>query len=97
MNPNTLNLVGLVLNLVGTIIAAFSATQYFLAVHAGLSMLETTLNAYLDNDKFIPSFRNADKMRNKTLKTSGAWTLIGVVLIAIGFALKVAAIFVVAP
>lgn len=86
-----LNLVGLVLNLVGTIIVSFFAGSLMTRIHTALMTHQTTLEAYLSGQRDIPLFTGLDAGRADELKRSESRLRCGLWLIVIGFILQAVA------
>jgi hypothetical protein len=87
-----LNLIGLVMNLLGTIVAGVSAGSFLTSVCAALSATEVTLQTLFSQARGIPLFVNMDKSRDKAFKSMARWTTTGLVLIGLGFLIQVTAL-----
>ncbi|MBI2812957.1 MAG: hypothetical protein HYX71_01575 [Opitutae bacterium] len=83
-----INLIGLVLNLVGTIIVSLSAGSLMTRVHTALVAHQTTLEAYLGGERNIPLFTGLDKGREEEVRRSGTRLRVGLWLIVLGFILQ---------
>ena len=86
-----LNLIGLVLNLVGTVIVCFSAGSLMTRIHTALMAHQTTLEAYLSGRRDIPLFTGLDEGRGDELKRSESRLRGGLWLIVVGFVLQAVA------
>jgi hypothetical protein len=84
---------GLVLNLIGTVIVGLSATRVLTSIHAALMMHQTTIEAWLGGSKDVPIFTGVDESRERELKKSARLVAIGLWFIIAGFLLQVASAF----
>jgi hypothetical protein len=94
MNAQTLNLVGLSINVLGTLVAALSGGLYLKLVNTSISALETTLQAYFSPSRGVPVFTGLDKHRETAMRRGLIGVGWGLVLIVIGFIFQIIALFV---
>jgi len=81
--------IGLLLNLIGTLIVSVAANTYMLCVHTALLAQELTTQANLSNSQVVPVFTGLEQSREKELKKSSIWVRVGLWIIAVGFVLQV--------
>jgi hypothetical protein len=89
---NIINLIGLVLNIVGTVIVSISGGGLLRSFHTSLMATETTLAAYLSNQRDIPLFTGLDSTREKQMNAGQKWLTFGLIIVVLGFILQVAAL-----
>jgi hypothetical protein len=88
-NMTIINVAGLILNIVGTIIVSVCGGGLLTTIHTALIAHQVTLHAYLTGERNIPLFTGLDESRERQMKKSQRWLVSGLILIAIGFALQV--------
>lgn len=86
-----LQLVGLAANLIGTIMVSFAGGLYFRLVDTSLGALETTVHTFLSGQQIVPAFTGLDLHRARAMKRSKRAVVVGLLLIALGFALQLIA------
>jgi hypothetical protein len=84
--------IGLVLNLVGTLIVSLSAGTVMVCIHSALMAHQTTLEAYLGGERNVPVFTGLDETRKRELDKSAAKLKVGLRLIVAGFLLQAVAL-----
>jgi hypothetical protein len=85
---NTLNLIGLILNLTGTILVSICAGRVMTCMHTALMAHQLTLETYFAQTREIPVFTGLDDTRDKELKRSNRLLRFGLILIITGFLLQ---------
>lgn len=85
---NTLNLIGLISGFIGSIILAFSLSSIvsMLSLLVSAIELDTVSNGEM-------KATGLDVHMDKSKKVSGFWTTVGLIFLASGFALQIAAAF----
>jgi hypothetical protein len=86
-----INLIGLVLNLIGTIVVCFSAGSLLTQIHTALMAHQVTLEADLGGHRAVPVFTGLDEGRAKELKLTNTRLRIGLWIIVVGFVLQAVA------
>ena len=87
-----LNLVGLILNLIGTVIVSFSAGSLFTRIHTALMAHQLTIESMLNRQQAeIPLFHGLEKGRAEEVKKADQKLVIGLVIIVVGFVLQAVA------
>jgi hypothetical protein len=88
-----LNIAGLSLGFIGTLVVAFSAGLYFRLVDASIGALETTIGALLNpSSGIVPLIKGLDRHREREMRRSSIRLWVGLALIALGFALQLTAL-----
>jgi hypothetical protein len=80
--------IGLILNLLGTLIVSVAANTYMVCVHTALLAQELTTQSHLGSSRVVPVFTGLEKNREKELKKSSTWVRVGLFIIAVGFVLQ---------
>jgi hypothetical protein len=86
-----LNLIGLVLNVLGTIIAGVSARRVSVCIHTALMAHQVTLEAYFSQQRGIPLFTGLDATREREMKSANRALYCGLFLVVVGFVLQAVA------
>jgi hypothetical protein len=86
-----INLIGLVLNLIGTIAVCFSAGSLLTQIHTALMAHQVTLEADLGGHRDVPVFTGLDEGRAKELKLTDTRLKTGLWIIVAGFILQAVA------
>jgi len=83
------NLIGLVLNLVGTLIVSFSAGKLFTRIHTALTAHQLTLEHLLrPGEVNVPLFHGLDAGRGEEVKLADKKLVGGLIIICVGFVLQ---------
>ncbi len=89
-----LNLIGLVLNIAGTILVSISAGRLMVSIHNSLMGQEITAQASLSGYRDIPVFTGLDESREREMTRSNRILRWGLGLVALGFVLQAVAAYV---
>ena len=82
-----LNLGGLILNIIGTIILSFSLSNFYTAIHGAIALHDMTLKGIMKGDNNVLNADVANLLRLGA--TSGrARTVIGLIVLMMGFILQ---------
>ncbi len=91
-------LVGLILNLIGAFILAFSLTSYIRAVNNSFAALENSLDMIANtlNNPSQPAvaFQGLDIHRNRGGRKAKGMTIVGLSIMIIGFVIQILAIII---
>ncbi len=82
-----LNLSGLILNIIGTIILSFSLSNFYTAIHGAIALHDMTLKGIMKGDNKILSADVANLLR-KGAASGSARTVIGLIILMVGFILQ---------
>jgi hypothetical protein len=84
----SIDIIGLSLNLIGTIVAGLSGGMYLKLVNASLTAHQLFIETYTNKQSNVVVFTGLEKHRESALKNALIGTTIGLILIVIGFALQ---------
>jgi hypothetical protein len=87
----TLTIVGLVLNLIGTLMVTLGSGGLMQHVHNALFAHQTTIEALASPQPGVPVFTGLDERRDRALKRSGRVVAVGLWLVVLGFVAQVIA------
>jgi len=91
-----LNAVGLLFNIIGSIILALSLSKFLSALHSAVSAHDLALTkTYMPGTQII--FTGLDKIIKKGSKSGSARTAIGLIILIIGFILQFVSIVITIP
>jgi hypothetical protein len=85
MTPTLLNIIGLVSNILGTIILAFSLSAYISSMRLAIDGHELFIMSYFNPNRPIVQVTGTDVHMNRDKKKSSFFSLLGVVLVVLGF------------
>lgn len=88
-----LSIIGLSLNIIGTIILAYSLSSYIRSMRLAIDANYTSILSFSQNNLPKIVISGTDKHMDNDKKNSGLYTRIGVILILIGFVFQLIAIF----
>jgi hypothetical protein len=87
-----MGVIALILNILGTIIIAFSTKEYFKSINNSLIAHETSIrtmfNSLIKGYGDIYNISGTTEITKKTLKKSNFWMVLGVLLLVIGFSIQ---------
>ena len=87
-NFDFLNFIGLLFNLVGTIILAISLSKYLYALHGSIAIHDMTLRGLVKQENWVLSSENIGGVLKDGIKNAVYKTKFGLILIIIGFILQ---------
>lgn len=87
-----LNVIGLSLSLLGSVILAVSLNRVILALQLAFESIDTTIGALCQPGAAVPRFLGIEKQVGQGLRSGNARTTIGVALVAIGFVAQLMAV-----
>lgn len=82
---------GLVLSFVGTVILAFSTSKYFKWINLCISVHEIFIDSYVSG-KHVGVVAGTDQHLESTFDSCKTWMLLGVLMVVGGFALQLLAL-----
>ena len=85
MTPTTLNIIGLVANIIGTIILAFSLSAYISSMRLAIDAHELYILSVNHPTRPIVQVTGTDEHLNRDEKKSAFFSWLGVVLVVVGF------------
>ncbi len=85
MTPTTLNIIGLVANIIGTIILAFSLSAYISSIRLAIDAHELYILSVTHPAKPIVRVTGTDVHLNRDEKKSAFFSWLGVILVVVGF------------
>jgi len=85
MAPTTLNIIGLVLNILGTIILAFSLSGYINSLRMAIDAHEIFITSLNHPSKPVVQVTGTDVHMNKDQKKSTVLLWVGVLIVVLGF------------
>ena len=89
MNTTELiNLLGLNLNIIGTIMLAISLNKYLTSLHASIAFHDLTIKSILKKEQTVKYADGLDDILRKGTKSSKVRTTIGLIIIVVGFILQ---------
>ena len=83
-----INLSGLTLNIIGTILLAISLNKYLTSLHASIVFHDLTIKALLNQQQKVPYADGLDNVLKKGTSSSKIRTTLGLTIIVIGFTLQ---------
>lgn len=83
-----INLLGLVLNIAGTILVSVSAGRVFTCMHTALMAHQVTLMALFSRSQGVPLFTGLDDSREKEIVRGNRLLYFGLFLVGVGFVLQ---------
>ena len=88
------NFVGLVFNLVGTIILAISLSKYLMTLHGTIAIHDMTIKGLLNREPKVLNAESMGELLKLGVKSSAFRTKVGIVLIIVGFILQLIPFFI---
>ena len=85
MTPTTLNIIGLVANIIGTIILAFSLSAYISSMRLAIDAHELYILSINHSTLPIAQVTGTNNHLNRDKKKSVIFSWLGVVLVVVGF------------
>lgn len=86
MTPNTLNVIGLVCNIIGTLILAFSLNSYIRSMRLAIDTHELYILSVNNPTRPIIQFTGTHVHMNRGKKKATIFSWVGVFLVVTGFA-----------
>ena len=86
-NVDLINFIGLVLNIIGSIIIALSLGKYLLSIHGSVAIHDMQLKSLINKDDKI-LVGNIGNLLTKGSKNARIATLIGLIILIAGFVLQ---------
>lgn len=80
-------IIGLLANLIGTLILALALGKYYKWINNSLDVHELFIDSY-SNNKDVIAVTGTDRHRANTYKTAKKWMVLGIIMILLGFALQ---------
>lgn len=87
------NFIGLIFNLVGTIILAISLSKYLTTLHGAIAIHDMTIKGLLNSQPNVLKAENMGKLLKFGVKSSVFRTKIGLGLIIVGFIMQLIPFF----
>jgi len=84
-----MELIGIILNLIGTLILAFSAGSFFKWINLSINAHEIFIQTFSAGGNVV-NLANTTKHLADSFNSSKKWMIIGVFLVVVGFALQLA-------
>lgn len=85
MTPTTLNIIGLVCNIIGTVILAFSMNSYIRSMRLAIDAHELYILSVNHPTKSVVQVTGTDVHMNRDKKKASIFSWIGVFLVVAGF------------
>ena len=85
MAPTSLNILGLSLNIFGTVIIAFSLNVYMKSIRLAIEAHEVSIDSIIDPKKTPTLFKGIEKHLSKGKTYSAIFTWIGLAIVVVGF------------
>lgn len=90
LTSNSLNIIGLIANILGTLILAFSINGYIRSMRLAIDAHELYITSVTTRKTHLPVYHvtGTDTHMNRDRKRSGIYSWIGIAFVLIGFALQ---------
>lgn len=89
-----LNLTGLILNITGTVILAFSLSAYIQSMRLAIDGHELFIMSYFSTKKPMIQVTGTDVHMERDRKKAGIYSWVGVFLVLLGFVFQISSYFI---